>query len=320
MSTTRNSGWLPASPSPSSGDALPALSVVIASLDPGPVVFDCLARLERQANDALEILVVDGSRDDTAAQIRARFPRVRVFDAPAPRSVPHLRGIGLAEAAAPLVGILDPHCLVGDGWVAEAIRVHRDRSEPAAAGPVMLDGSQRRELAAWVGYLFDYWEFVPPVAEGLATVLPGNNIVYKREALPDADTLRRHGFWKAFTNAGLQAAGKQLWMSPALTVQLRRRLSAAEFVRSRWHYGRSYAAMRTEGAPLAVRLLRAMGAPLLPLVFLARQGRGLVRKSGHRAWFLASLPLLAVCHVSWAVGELCGYLFGPGRSHDAIRS
>ena len=61
-------------------------------------------------------------------------------------------------------------------------------------------------------------------------------------------------------------------------------------------------------------------APGLPLLFLTRQLRGLAGKRGARGWFAVCIPLLLAFHVSWAWGELCGYLLGAGGSHDAIRS
>jgi len=298
----------------------PDLTVVIGSIDPGPVILDCLAALEKQAGPEVEIVVVDASSDGTAERLRARFPWARIIEAPEAPSLPKLRGLGMAAARAPVVGILDGWCLVDDGWIAEAIRVHRERPELVVGGGVELAPSERRSFAAWATYLFDYWEFVPPFATGRVGVLPGNNIVYKRAALASDDTLRTKGFWKAFTNARLKEANHGLWSSSRLAVRIRRRLPLGRFLRSRYHHGRSYAAMRVEAASWKIRAKWAIVAPGLPLLFLARQLRSLASKRGARGWFIACAPLLMAFHASWAWGELCGYLRGPGRSHDAIRS
>lgn len=298
----------------------PKLSVVIASLQPGPVILDCLSALETQRRSDVEVLIVDGSADDTIDRVRARFPWVRIIEAPTARSLPKLRGLGMAAASAPLVGVLDAWCLVNDGWIEEAICIHRERPELVVGGGVELAESERHSLSAWATYLFDYWEFVPPFPSGFVNVLPGNNITYKRAALANNDTLRAVGFWKAFANARLKEAGHQLWASQGLLVRLRRRLPLGGFLRSRYHHGRSYAAMRVEAAPRLHRWKWALIAPGLPLLFLARQVRGVVSKRGSRAWFVVCAPLLLAFHMSWAWGELCGYLWGAGRSHDAIRS
>lgn len=226
----------------------------------------------------------------------------------------------MASAMAPVVGILDAWCIVNIDWIAEVQRIHRIRPELVVGGGVDLDPSERSDPVAWATYLFDYWEFVAPFPEGFARVLPGNNITYKRRALPDPQSLRDRGFWKAFTNARLKESGQQLVSSDGLLVQLRRRMPLGRFIRSRFHHGRSYAAMRVESASWMRRCLWALMTPGLPLLFVARQARSLVTKRDIFVWFIVSLPLLMAFHVSWSWGELCGYLGGAGRSHDAIRS
>lgn len=298
----------------------PDLSIVIASLQPGPVILDCLSALETQRRSDVEVMVVDGGADGTVERVRARFPWVQIIEAPTTLSLPKLRGLGIAAATAPIVGVLDAWCLVNDGWIEDAITTHRERPELVVGGGVELAEAERRSLSAWATYLFDYWEFVPPFPSGYVNVLPGNNITYKRAALANNDTLRTVGFWKAFTNARLKESGNRLWASQGLVVQLRRRLPLGPFFRSRYHHGRSYAAMRVEAASWQDRWKWALIAPGLPLLFLARQIRGLASKRGSRGWFVVCVPLLLAFHMSWAWGELCGYLAGAGRSHDAIRS
>lgn len=298
----------------------PSLSIVIASLDPGPVIFDCLKILDSQRSEEIEIVVVDASADDTATRLRTQFPWARVFDEQSARSLPRLRGIGIAAARAPVVGILDAWCLVNGEWIEEANRIHQARSEPAAGGSVELAFSERQSVSAWATYLFDYWEFVPPMREGATRVLAGNNIVYKRSSLPQGDELREAGFWKAFANAQMKTEGHSLVSSNRLAIQIRRRLPLGGFFRSRYHHGRSYAGMRGASWPWKQRIKWAAIAPGLPLLFMARQIRGLATKPTARNWFVMCSPLLLAFHVSWAAGELHGYLAGPGKSHDAIRS
>jgi hypothetical protein len=78
--------------------------------------------------------------------------------------------------------------------------------------------------------------------------------------------------------------------------------------------------MRVRDAGVGARLGFALLTPALPLLFLARQARELRKKPVARVWFLLCLPVLLAFHVSWAWGELCGYLAGSGRSDDAIRT
>ncbi|HKS05485.1 MAG TPA: glycosyltransferase [Gemmatimonadaceae bacterium] len=298
----------------------PDLSIVIASINPGPVLLDTLAALEQQCGFRAEVIVVDASNDDTSHLVRVRFPWVRVIDSPETPSFPKLRGIGIAESRGAIVGVLDAWCLMSDRWVTAAIRAHGERGHVAIGGGVDLERYEREHFSAWATYLFDYWEFVPPFPEGAVGVLSGNNITYKRSALPEPDVLRRDGFWKSFVNSGLKQNGAEFWAAPALTVRLRRRLPLGAFLRSRFHHGRSYAAMRTRGASFASRVGRAATTPALPFVFFWRQFRGLAGKSGARGWLLRTTFAMLAFHASWAFGEFCGYLTGAGRSDDAIQS
>lgn len=298
----------------------PRLSVVIACIDPGPIFIECLSALSIQRSADVEVLVVAASSGDTAKQVRLKFPWIRVIDPGEQTSLPRLRGVGIAESRAPVVGIIDPWCLVSSTWVAEAIQIHEEILEPAAGGSVELAQSARESVSEWATYLFDYWEFVPPIESGITPVLAGNNIVYKRAALPGENELRSAGFWKAFTNLRLKSSGLGLWSSERLSVEICRRIPLRSFFRSRYHHGRSYAAMRVESSPWIVRLKWATITPGLPLLLMSRQVRGLAGKPRARKWLVVCAPLLLAFNASWAFGELLGYLAGPGRSHDAIRS
>ncbi len=297
----------------------PELSIVIGAVRPGLIIRECLAALDRQRHAGVEVIVVAGDHDGTAALVREEFPWVGVIESDH-ASLPQLRGIGIAESRAPLVGILDAWCIVSDQWIQNAVRAHNTHSEPAIGGGVNLSAADQRRWRVWVTYLYDYWEYVPPFATGHVNALPGNSIVYKRHAFPDAVELRTRGFWKAFANKALTHQGERLVSSAGLTVTLRRSLPLGRFFLSRFDHGRAYSSMRVEQDPFVKRLAWAVGTPLLPVVFLARQLRGLFNKPRARWWFIACLPALLVLHVSWACGETIGYLFGAGSSQDRMHS
>ncbi len=131
----------------------PALSIVIASLNPGQVIFECLSALESQREQGVEVVVADASADGTADRIRSKYPWARVLNVPDAHSLPRLRGAGMADAVAPVIGILDPWCLVGSTWIADAIRAHEERRELVIGGGVELEQLERRSFKAWATYL-----------------------------------------------------------------------------------------------------------------------------------------------------------------------
>ncbi len=81
--------------------APPALSIVVPSRDTRALTIRCLASIEAAARvaDSEIILVDDGSGDDTAAEVRVRFPGVRVVRHEVPRGFTAAANTGLRLAS-----------------------------------------------------------------------------------------------------------------------------------------------------------------------------------------------------------------------------
>lgn len=291
------------------------LSVVVAVHNAASVIGGCLEALLAGAEGLpVEIVVVDSSTDGTADLVRRRFPGVRLAHFPEPLGIPQLRGHGAAQANGDIVAFLDPYCIVDPEWVRRTFEVHRDRPEGAIGGAVELDAESRPTLGNWATYLSEYAPFMPPLAEGGARELVGSNIVYKRWALDSAGTPWEQGFWKTFLNMKLLADGHHLWATPRLLVKLRKPVPLTEFARSRYDHGRCFAGMRVAGTGPTSRALRALTTPALPVVAFWRRWRAFWPKRRFRSRFLAAIPLLLAFDVSWAWGELAGYVLGPKRT------
>lgn len=61
-----------------------------------------------------------------------------------------------------------------------------------------------------------------------------------------------------------------------------------------------------------------LARPLLLPLFLVRTVRQVLHKRRHRREFLAALPYITCFTLSWSLGELIGYVFGPGDSQAQI--
>lgn len=126
----------------------PALSIVIASFNLGPVPAECLdAVLAQPSADLSEITVADSSTDGTAELTRERFPQVVLLHFDDRRSVPRLRGAGIAVARGQLIGLLDPCSIVQGDWAGQVMRTHGQRPEPAIGGSVALGANETASLA-----------------------------------------------------------------------------------------------------------------------------------------------------------------------------
>ena len=106
----------------------------------------------------------------------------------------------------------------------------------------------------------------------------------------------------------LVAQGRTILWQPAMQVEFRAAGSLAGMAQTRFEHGRYYASTRSGSGP-AGRVLRALTAPALPFVLLARiYGRVRAKQPGWQGHFWRSLPALSVLVIAWSLGELSGYV------------
>jgi hypothetical protein len=225
-----------------------------------------------------------------------------------------LRGRAIACAAAPIIAVLDPYSVPADDWAARVLAAHAGRPHPVIGGAVDLHEPAGKAFGAWVLYFNEYGLFMPPVTEGESALVPGNNVSYKRAALFAGGSPKYPVFWKTFVNEDAATAGLPLWVDPSIVVALNKPIRLADYLRTRYHHGRCYAARRASGRVPVYRVSRAATTPLVPLVLLWRWSRGILAKGRHRPRYLSTLPVQLVLFTCWAWGELWGYLLGDGRS------
>lgn len=296
--------------------AEPELTVVIAAHNAVGVIVDCLEALARQVDPPrTEVIVADSSLDGTAELLRGKFPEVRLLHFDAPLTIPELRGRAIAEARGSIIAVVDPYSIVAHDWARCTVAAHARLPHLVIGGSVdMHRAADRPGLLAWTLYFNEYGMFMPPITGGPASILPGSNVSYKRSHLFDGERPRHPVFWKTFVNVDAQAQGSALWLEPTIRVALHKPVPFGDYLRTRYLHGRCFAGMRVTGAGWQRRLLRAGSTPLVPLLLCARWTRAIWPKRRERLNYLCTLPLQIVLFSMWAIGELCGYLFGQGRA------
>ncbi|HUG37728.1 MAG TPA: hypothetical protein VML54_12295, partial [Candidatus Limnocylindrales bacterium] len=165
----------------------------------------------------------------------------------------------------------------------------------------------------------DYGQFMRPLPEGTASELPGNNISLKRWVLERGREFVAPQFWKTYWCRRIQADGIRLHATPSIVVYYRKSFRLAPYLRHRFHSGRCFAGMRLRELSRLRRACYVAAAPVLPIVLTARMLRKTLGKRRHLAELALSLPISVLAILSWALGELCGYLAGPGVSCDHVR-
>ncbi len=295
------------------------LSVVIATCQPWPAMRGVLASVYAQARAlGAELIVVDGHgqglcEDHGYAGVRwLRRPGGTVFQ---------LRAIGLAEARGEVVAVTEDHCRVAPDWCEQVLRAHRENPQAAVIGGVVENGAVD---SPWdrACFFISGGAFLPPIPNGERPNIAGQaNISYKRWALPK--TLPPHGIVESDYTRDLRDSGRILINDDGLVVFHVLPLGALGNCILHYHDGRTsagFARAKLGRAQCVYHVSRALLMPLRVAKDSVRIiARMVVRKPAYRWQALMSWPLTVVILHFHAVGELMGYLYGPGNSPHRMR-
>jgi GT2 family glycosyltransferase len=289
------------------------LTAVVASVNGFPYLGRCLEALSARVPDA-EVVVADCTDAETRARVGAGWPSVTVLAFDEPTSVPALRAAGIFAATRPLVAVLEDHCVVGEGWAAALERAMDGAA--AAGGPI--DNHGRARIRDWAAFLFEYSAFLGPGVPGEDRTLPGMNVCYSGAAVEAMADLLRSGRWESWLHSRLAERGLVLRWVPDASIEHDMDFDVGSFVAQRFHYARSYAAMRNPDLGWR-RLLHLVTAPLLVVLLYARVVRNVLRSGRHRGKLVLATPLLFLYTSVTAAGEAVGYAIGGGRSLLRVR-
>ena len=296
--------------------AAPDVAVVIPLVNPLPVVTECLEALAaEQAGTVAEVIVVDRCHGSTRESIQKRFPWVRLISANADQSIPELRAIGVAASHAQIIAMIEDHCVVCPGWLAQirAVLDSEDATRYAGVGGPVENAAVGR-IVDWAAFLCEYSGAMSPLPTGDAEGVPGNNAAYRRSVLDDIGADAYGRLWEHFWQKDIVNRGFTFRCQNEMVVSHNREFGFTEYLTQRFHYSRSFAAMRNRRCGPVRRAAHAAASVILPVVLLLRIGREVLRKRRHLDKLVLSLPLLVLFTISWACGELVGGLFGPGKS------
>jgi hypothetical protein len=207
--------------------------------------------------------------------------------------------------------VLEDHCVIRPGWEDALLSV----DAAAVGGPIRNEGGRVRD---WAGFLFEYSAFLEPGSRGPATMLPGMNVCYDRHAIDAMADLLRAGKWETWLHARLLERGLELRHEPDAVIEHDMDFGVKDFAAQRFHYSRSYAAMRNPDLG-ARRALYVLASPLLVPVLYARVVANVLGAGRHRRELMLATPLLLAYTAVTAAGEAIGYALGGGRSLLRVR-
>ena len=291
---------------------MPKFSVIIASVNGLPFIQECLASLENQrGNIDAEIIVVDGTDADTRSHIALTFPTVRLIEVDGRPGIPEMRAIGMKAAAGDYLVITEDHCIAPENWLEEISRAHV--AGYAVVGGGVENGSCSR-LVDWAVFLCEYSSFMPPIEAGEVDFVAGNNVSYSRDAISRVDESVRNDFWEYFLQAELKQQGVKFLSVPAVEIIHKKEFGFFYFMAQRFHYSRSFAAMRRKRSTLSRQLIYLAYTPISLFHVTWRVITNVRRKRKYQRELLLSFPFLAMFMCSYALGEFVGQLFGSGNS------
>lgn len=306
----------------------PDLSVVVAVIEGGrSAIRACLETLEPDSDSfKLECIVPFDDRLEAVEELRIAFPWVNFVDArqnvDAERfgqtSREHhdiLRAIGLREATAPIVALIEDHCRPVRGWSREVLEAHR-RSDAAGIGGAIENDVDR--LLNWAVYYCDFGRYQNPVPEGAVEFLSDSNVSYKRDALWSVKDQWYDAFHETSVNWELIRRGAILNLNSEMVVfQTRRTLRMGNALRERYVWGRSFAGTRVQEVSTPKRVFYTVFSFLLPFLLTLRIILQGFHKKRHRRELLLALPLVFLLETIWALGEFVGYLTGRAAANDS---
>lgn len=294
---------------------VPALSVVVVSFNRVPQLERCLRSLAASlAPPNTEVIVVRkfGHEDaDNMATVQAAFPEARWVNATA-GTIPRMRSRGVAASRGEVVALIEDDCVVDAQFGSALLRAHA--SPHVAVGGAVEPGSYRMSVD-WAVYFCDYARFMLPFPAGDASVLPGNNVSYKRAVVEELLSLGgADGLQEAFVHAAWSRSGRPMKADPQVVVRNEHSWTLAAVSSVPFHHGRAFAGQRGQNWPLPRRLAFAAAAVGLPALHAGRILIRVVTRRRRMGQLARALPWVALFGLSWSAGECVGYALGPGTS------
>jgi glycosyltransferase involved in cell wall biosynthesis len=293
------------------------ISIVIAAHHGASTLEACLravaAEIARADNARVEIIIAAAG---DMQHVAAHGVRTEIVRLPQSAGVPALRATGLRVAKGDILALLEDHLTPTSGWLAALIEAHRRFPEAMVIGGA-VDPINTHRIVDWAGYFCEYGAHMSPISKGETKLLTGANVSYKRAAIE-----RLHEFitdWETTWHEILAREGYPLRAEPRMIVGHRHCFAARAFLRERLKYGYDYARVRCRRLSPFQRWVRAIAAPLLPAILIARLARSVCRKRRNRFAFVSALPWMLLFFSAWALGEGTGYVAGKRSELGAAR-
>lgn len=299
----------------------PELSVILITPDTYETIQKTIQTIRLQENkDRIEVIIVG----TTLAQMNPDekelqdFAHYEIIEAGKIGSVGSAYAAGVRHAHASIVALAEDHAFPQPGWAAGFIKSHQQPY--AVVGPTMSNANPN-SVVSWADLLMAYSPWMEPQSAGRVNHLPGHNSCYRRSVLLSyGSDLGKMMESESILHWDLRSRGHELRLEPSARTLHMNFVLISPFIFAHFHTGRQFAAYRAETQRwnFGRRLFYSAAAPLIPLFRLWRILKDVQRLKKRPTFILAILPPLCLGLIIDAVGQFCGYLFGPRNSSHQL--
>jgi hypothetical protein len=292
------------------------VTITVATVQGWPDIEPNLRSFEAAAAAAGgDVLVADGSgRPAPAADFLG--PSTTWLERPG-ASVFQLREACYREASAPIVGVTEDHCFLPVDWAERNLTAHEAHPEALAVGGGVINGATDTAMD-WASFLVVQAAVAAPIRSGEASRISGAvSVTYKAAALDGMDDHDGLGAMDALHQRALTAAGATLIADDGIRVVHDQSLGFVGTVLIHFHAGRTMAGFRRRHLD-ARQIVRLVATPLIPA---ARFGRiaALIVPRGYAPQLTRVAPAIWLLLVTQTVGQVVGYVLGPGDSPNRVQ-
>jgi glycosyltransferase involved in cell wall biosynthesis len=280
----------------------------------------CLDSLvEQSMQQNAEVIVIDRCGPERCSEIAQRYPSFQLVPWPGEErpSVPQMRAHGVDHSTAPVVAVIEEHCVAPPHWLG-TILSEFGPDDDAIGGPILDDNFDR--IRDWVVYFSEYHNDLPPWSPGPRTWLNDANAAYRRERLIENRATLGDSYWAIALHPQLVASGANMRAVPEMGLAHTGPFDYGYYLRQRYLLSRVWGGTQRHLVSLAVRLAHLAAFPIFPLFLLARIARRVhaTGSSQLRNRFVQALPLLLPVVVAFTCGEWLGYLLGAGKAIEEV--
>ena len=300
---------------PQDATAKPLLSIVIACREPWPALRRALDRLHPQAVAlGAEIIVAMSDPRTVAPDAQRLYPSVRWLQGGRDDSVFQLRALALPQCRGDLIALTEDHAWVEGNWCRAILEAHAQHPEAAAIGGVVENGATA-SIIDWAGFFAVNGRFMHPIRSGASDDISlQSNVAYKRRALPE--TFPEFGLVTSILHHELRAGGGKLVATDRMVVHHAQALTFAGHTAAHFHNARATAAFYRASGPSILGLL---AYPLQVPIRLWRASNEVLAKRRYTRELLMAIPMMTWLFACQSMGELLGFVFGPGDSGRGVQ-